>query len=98
MHDLWDLTDAASPRTGACDRCGASVPCADLRHAAMPPLVAIAAAGNSDMDEPEPVPLAAFLDHRRYCPDCRRRINLQRAVVSTLVIGALAATVYLIVR
>jgi len=93
-------TDRASdwPRTGACDRCGACVPCSELRHAAMPPLVAIAAAGNSDMDESEPVPLAAFLDHRRYFPGCRGRVNLQRVLGITLVIAALSATVYLIVR
>jgi hypothetical protein len=64
----------------------------------MPPLVAMAAADNSDVDEPEPVPLAAFRDRRTYCPACRRRVNVQRAVGSTLVVAALAAMVYLIVR
>ena len=93
-------TDCASPDsgTGVCDRCRATVPTALLRHAWMPPLVAMAAAGNSDVDEPDPVPLAAFLDRRKYCPACRRRVNVQRAVGITLVVAALAAVVYFVVR
>jgi hypothetical protein len=58
----------------------------------------MAAAGNSDVDESEPVPPAAFLDRRTYCPACRWRVNVQRAVGSTLVVAALAAVVYFIVR
>ena len=58
----------------------------------------MASAGNSDVDEPEPVPAAAFLDRRTYCPACRRRVNVQRAVGSTLVVAALAVVVYFVVR
>ncbi len=93
-------TDCASPDsdTGVCDRCRATVSTALLGHASMPPLVAMAAAGNSEVDEPEPMPLAAFLDRRTYCPACRWRVNVQRALGSTLVVAALAAAVYFVVR
>jgi hypothetical protein len=56
------------------------------------------AVGISDVDDPEPLTVAAFLDRRRYCPACRFRVNARRAAACVMAIAVLAALVYLVVR
>jgi hypothetical protein len=89
---------AAAASLKLCARCGAAVPLEALRHSCIPPLQGAVAVGLSDIDEPEPLPLASFLDGRRYCTRCRLRINLRRACACVMAVTVLAGMVYCILR
>jgi hypothetical protein len=91
-------SQAAASSLNLCARCGAAVPQEALRHACIPPLQGAVAVGLFDIDEPEPLPLASFLDSRRYCSRCRLRINMRRACACVIAVTVLAGMVYCILR
>jgi len=86
------MTQAVSGRV--CDRCGRSLPPDALRRASVPSENAVAALSMSDPDDVPPIDHAQLVDHKWYCPSCRRSVNLRRVLFILLVCVVTPALAY----
>ena len=73
---------------GKCQLCKATFPNTSLKHASIPSVFALIAIGNSDLDDPDPIPSDQLTDKALYCPDCRTRVNMRRAISGLLILIA----------
>ena len=71
---------------GQCELCGATLPGKLLKLASMPSVFALIAIGNSDPEDPEPVPLSQLSDKTLYCPMCLSSVNMRRAIFGLLIL------------
>ena len=74
--------DEADAIPTQCAVCGAT---SSLKRASVPPVGSIAAATDVELGDTEPP--ASFVDPLWYCPSCRFRINLRRAIGAVVVVA-----------
>jgi hypothetical protein len=83
-------------QAGNCARCRDPFPRDELRHASIPSLVALSIATDHEPWDAEPPPI--ILDRELYCPECRRRVNLRRALGAFLFAAIMAVMTALAFR
>jgi hypothetical protein len=89
-------TETDHSETRNCARCRERFPRDSLRHASIPSLAALSISSDHEPWDPEPPPIIP--DRELYCPECRRRVNLRRALGAFLFAAIMAVMTALAFR